>query len=147
MIAPDDMILLDTNVILYLLRGKAVGQWVKQSYQLDSRAERPLVSMIAVGEILAVAERQKYGPEKRESLRSLLEELVIIEVKSPIADAYAKIQAFLQARGLPIGENDTWIAATAAATGSALLTSDRRHFGKLPSGLIKLEIFDPPGSP
>jgi len=40
-IAPDDMILLDTNVILYLLRGKAVGQWIKQTYQLDSRAELP----------------------------------------------------------------------------------------------------------
>ena len=56
MIAPGDLILLDTNVILYLLRGKAVGQWIRQTYQLDS--ERPLVSMISVGEILALAERQ-----------------------------------------------------------------------------------------
>jgi predicted nucleic acid-binding protein len=98
-IAPDDMILLDTNVILYLLRGKAAGQWIKQTYQLDTRTERPFVSMITVGEILAVADRQKYGPGKRESLRTLLEELVIIEVKSPIAEEYAKIQALLQERG------------------------------------------------
>ena len=147
MIAPDDLIVLDTNVILHLLRGKAAGQWIKQTYQLDSRTERPLVSMIAVGEILAIAERQNYGPQKQESLRNLLDELVIIEVKSPIAEEYARIQAFLQGQGLPIGENDTWIAATAKATGSTLLTSDRRHFGKLPPGLVNLEIFDLPGSP
>jgi tRNA(fMet)-specific endonuclease VapC len=146
-IAPDDLIVLDTNVILHLLRGKAAGQWIKQTYQLDSRIERPLVSMIAVGEILAIAERQNYGPQKQESLRNLLDELVIIEVKSPIAEEYARIQALLQAQGLPIGENDTWIAATAKATGSTLLTSDRRHFGKLPPGRVNLEIVDLPRSP
>jgi tRNA(fMet)-specific endonuclease VapC len=140
------MILLDTNVILYLLRGRAAGQWIKQTYQLDSRTERPFVSMISVGEILAIAERQNYGSEKRDSLRTLLEELVIIEIKTLIAEEYGKIQALLQQQVLPIGENDTWIAATAAVTGSTLLTSDRRHFGTLPSALVRVEVFDPPGS-
>jgi tRNA(fMet)-specific endonuclease VapC len=145
-ISPTDLILLDTNVVLYLIRGKKQGQRIRDTYQLGARTERPMVSMITVGEILAIAERQKYGPEKREKLRQLLEELVIVEIKSPIAQEYGRIQALLQGKGIPIGENDTWNAATAAVTDSVLLTTDRRHFGKLPPGLIKLEIFDPPGS-
>lgn len=145
MIAPEALILLDTNIVLYLLRGKAAGQWIKQNYQLDTRTVRPLVSMISVGEILAIAERQNYGPKKREKLHSLLENLVVVEIKFPIAQEYARIQAILQGQGTPIGENDTWIAATAAATASSLLTSDH-HFEKLPPGLINFEIVDPPGS-
>jgi len=144
-IAPEALILLDTNIVLYLLRGKAAGQWIKQNYQLDTRMERPLVSMISVGEILAIAERQNYGPKKRVKLHSLLENLVVVEIKFPIAQEYARIQAILQGQGTPIGENDTWIAATAAATASSLLTSDH-HFEKLPPGLINVEIIDPPGT-
>jgi len=144
-IAPEALILLDTNIVLYLLRGKAAGQWIKQNYQLDTRTERPLVSMISVGEILAIAERQNYGPKKRVKLHSLLENLVVVEIKFPIAQEYARIQAILQGQGTPIGENDTWIAATAAATASSLLTSDH-HFEKLSPGLINVEIIDPPGS-
>jgi tRNA(fMet)-specific endonuclease VapC len=144
-IAPEALILLDTNIVLYLLRGKAAGQWIKQNYQLDTRMERPLVSMISVGETLAIAERQNYGPKKRVKLHSLLENLVVVEIKFPIAQEYARIQAILQGQGTPIGENDTWIAATAAATASSLLTSDH-HFEKLPPGLINVEIIDPPGT-
>jgi len=146
-IDPNDLILLDTNVILYLLRGKADGRWLKETYELDTRPERPLVSVVAVGEILAIAERKSYGADKRESLRKLIDELVVVEVKPPIAKEYARLQAILQGAGTPIGENDTWIAATAVATSSVLLTSDRRHFGNLPPGLVNIEIFDRPGPP
>ena len=43
------------------------------------------MSVVSVGEILAIAERQGYGTDKRESLRKLLDELVVVNVKWPIA--------------------------------------------------------------
>ncbi len=97
MIDRNALLLLDTNVILYLLRGKAAGRWITETYELGARVERPLVSVVSVGEILAIAERQGYGTDKRESLRKLLDELVVVNVKWPIAKEYARLQALLQA--------------------------------------------------
>jgi tRNA(fMet)-specific endonuclease VapC len=141
----NELVLLDTNVILYLLRGKAAGRWLNETYELGARAERPLVSVVVVGEILAFAARQRYGDDKREALPKLLGELVVVDVKSPIAREYARLQAMVQGAGTPIGENDIWIAATAAATASTVLTKDK-HFRHVPPGLVKVEIYELPES-
>jgi tRNA(fMet)-specific endonuclease VapC len=49
------LLLLDTSVILHLLRGKATGLAIDTAYGLRTRAERPLVSVVSVGEILSFA--------------------------------------------------------------------------------------------
>ncbi len=138
MIGPEDLILIDTNVLVEVLRNKDKGRRIAETY-LSKRAERPLISMISVGEVLAIARRQVYGEAKITKLNKLLSELVIVKTSRPVAEYYARLQSTLQKLGTPIGENDTWIAATAAATKSVLLTGDR-DFEKIPQGLIRLEI-------
>jgi tRNA(fMet)-specific endonuclease VapC len=138
-IGPEDLLLLDTNVLLYLLRGKDEGRYIKETYGLDRRAERPLISIITVGEMLSMSLRQAYGDTKRKALDDLLRELVIVDIRRTIAGHYAEIQTRLQALGTPIGQNDIWIAATAKATGAVLLTENHRHFGMIPGGMIRLE--------
>ena len=44
------------------------------------------------------------------------------------------IHADQQGKGKPIGENDSWIAATAITTEATLVTKNR-DFGKLPGRL------------
>jgi tRNA(fMet)-specific endonuclease VapC len=138
----DELILLDTGLLLHLLQGKAQGRKIQEDYQLSQRPERPLISVVAVGEILAIARRQKYSDERRAVLDQLIRVMVVVDVRKPIAERFAEILVAQQAAGKPIGDNDTWIAATAKATGATLLTTDRGDFGKLPPGLIKLEIID-----
>jgi predicted nucleic acid-binding protein len=145
-IPDDDLILLDTSAWLPWFRGNAEGAWLETTYQLKARPFRPLVSVIAVGEILAFAIRNSYSLERRQKLDKLPQELTVVEVRPRVAAAFARIQATQQSLGLPIGENDTWIAAIAMVTGAVLLTKDK-DFDKLPQGLIKLERYDPPQLP
>ena len=146
MIPDDELILLDTSALLPWFRGNAEGYWLEATYQLKARPFRPMVSIIVVGEILAFAIRNSYSAERRQKLDKLLQEMTVVEVRPRVAAAFAQIQASQQRLGMPIGENDTWIAATTMVTGAVLLTKDR-DFGKLPQGLIKLEWYDPPRHP
>jgi predicted nucleic acid-binding protein len=129
-------------VLLHLVRGQALGRKIVEEYDLSKRPERPLVFVVTVGEILSIALRQGYSAENRAVLDQLLRDMVVVDVRRPIAERFAEIQTAQQAMGLPIGENDTWIAATAKATDSTLLTMDRKDFGKLKPGLVKIEMID-----
>jgi len=114
-IGREDFILIDTNVLVEVLRNKDKGRRIAETY-LSKGAERPLISTISVGEGLAIARRQVYGEAKITNLNKLLSELVIVKTSRPVTEHYARLPSTLQKLGTPIGENDTWIAATAAAT-------------------------------
>jgi tRNA(fMet)-specific endonuclease VapC len=51
--------------------------------------------------------------------------------------AYARIERHCRRVGRPIGENDTWIAATAHATRARLLTTDTDFDPLDPSFLVR----------
>jgi len=68
-IGPEELVLLDTNVLLHLFRGSALGQKIEADYGLAKRPERPLISVVTVGEIQAIARRKGYSAEKRATLR------------------------------------------------------------------------------
>lgn len=59
-------------------------------------------------------------------MRELLQQLIWIDINhQAIFSAYAEIKCFSEGQGITMGENDTWIAATAKASGCTLLTTDR----------------------
>jgi tRNA(fMet)-specific endonuclease VapC len=58
------LLLLDTSVILHLLRGKATGLAIDAAYGLRKRAERPLASVVSVGEILSFAAQRRWAPTR-----------------------------------------------------------------------------------
>ncbi len=69
-------------------------------------------------------------PERNESeLRAFLESPVVatLVVDDEVSRHYASIVTDLRRAGTPVPTNDVWIAATAARTGSLVLTYDR-HF-------------------
>ena len=137
------LLLLDTSVILHLLRGKATGLAIDAAYGLRKRPDRPLVSVISVGEILSFAAQRGWGTGKVDQLKKLVGELVVVDVRSEsVLQCYATVDSFLVSNGRRIGDNDTWIAATAAATGAALLTTDK-DFDPLDGHLITRIWFDP----
>ena len=119
------LLLLDTSVVLHVLRGKATGEALDKTYGLRARPDRPLISIITVGELLAFANRRGWGTAKVNQLHKHVEELVVVDVRNrSVLEKYAEIHAFMVDHGHPIGDNDVWIAATAAAAGAALLTTD-----------------------
>jgi predicted nucleic acid-binding protein len=76
------LLLLDTSVVLHLLRGKATGLAIDAAYSLRARPERPLVSVISVGEILSFAAQRGWGASKVDQLKKLVEDLVVVDVRS-----------------------------------------------------------------
>lgn len=64
MIPPDALVLLDTNVVLQLVRNNATGQAIDQKYSLTSRRETPIISIVTVGEARAFAAHLGWGEER-----------------------------------------------------------------------------------
>ncbi|MBI3910862.1 MAG: PIN domain-containing protein [Armatimonadetes bacterium] len=138
--APD---LLDTGLLLHLVRRDALAQWALEGYGFLREVAQPLVSIVSIGEIQALALRLGWGHQRRRRLEELLERAIAVPLDFPgVIEAYARIDAHCRRLGTPIGENDTWIAATAHATGARLLTTDR-DFEHLDPTFLRHEWIDP----
>lgn len=121
-----ELLLLDTNVVVQLARGNEIGESIDRAFALRTRRERPLVSVVSVGELHSLARLWNWREKRIQALRSLISELVVVDIqRSPILDRYAEIDVHCKRNGFQLSNNDTWIAATAAATGALLLTSDK----------------------
>lgn len=121
--------LLDTSVLLHLIRGRQLGRSINATFQLENPVYRPLVSIVTHGEIWALAGRNGWGDEKRAALRVMLDNLVTIDLNNEaILDAYVVVEAACRAApggARNLGNNDLWIAATTRASGAVLLTTDK----------------------
>lgn len=140
---------LDTNVLLNLIRGQAVGAKIDQAFGLTASLQRQIISIVTQAELRVIADRKAWGAEKRATLQGALENLVVIPIDgTALVEAYAMIaRADFQAAGgaRNLGKNDLWIAATALYTDLPLLTTDR-DFQFLHGDLIKVLWFDPRNS-
>lgn len=63
---PDVPYLLDTNVILNLVRTNPLGRYIDSAFHLSSARRRPLVSIVSHGELPVMADRNGWGESKRE---------------------------------------------------------------------------------
>jgi tRNA(fMet)-specific endonuclease VapC len=135
----NDLLLLDTSVFVHLARNDATGALLLSEYGLEERAERPLFSTVSEGEVLAISRWRKWGGAKQDRLGDLLAELVRIDAGlHEVVDAYADLHAESVTRGLNIGENDMWIAASAKAAGAVVLTCDT-DFKRVPDAFVRVE--------
>lgn len=138
-VGPNDLLILDTTILVHWVRQDRTGQHLKNNYPLDQRAEKPLFSTISEGEIVGLAKCWKWGEQKLKSLASLIDELVRVEASLPeVIEEYSGLYFEDQRLGKNTGENDLWIAACAKATGAILLTCDKDFLWLSPS-LIQVE--------
>ncbi len=146
MIPAGDLVLLDTSVLIHLLRDTSLGKRILKEQALETRAEKPVISVVTVGELLAFAKKRGWGTRKIERLEELVSSIVVADIRPrPILDKYAEIDAFCEANGRALGKNDLWIAATAAATNATLVTADK-DFDPLAGEHIKRVYYDPRGT-
>ncbi len=140
--------LLDTNIVVALVRDNPLGKFIDGKYNLSGTLHRSAVSIITVGEMHSLATQFGWGNEKRDTLEEILEEIVWIDINHlDVLRAYGEIDTDCQKAGRSMGENDTWIAATAHVSGMTLLTTDK-DFDFVHSRFITREWIDPEtGSP
>lgn len=121
-----NQLLLDTNIVLASIRGGPLGDYIERHYAIRSTPFRPLISIVTVGELHALAMKHGWGIAKRTVLEKLQRELVVIDISHPdILNAYAEVHCVAEAHGRILSKNDLWIAASVKASGATLLTTDR----------------------
>jgi tRNA(fMet)-specific endonuclease VapC len=141
--APAGLVLLDTSILVHVLRASSLGHRVMREHQLAARSERPLISAVSAGELMAFAKRNHWGEAKQRKLRELLQQLVIVDVGAgALLERYADIEVHCAAQGRVLGDNDLWIAATASVTRALLLTTDK-DFDPLDGVFLSRAWYDP----
>ena len=139
--------LLDTNVLLFWLRGGSVSTTIDGQFGLTHSSFRPLVSEVTLGEIQAFAMDSNWGDARKQKLSEIRKKLVVIDLTDErIYRAYAEYSTLAKTKGLPIfhDKNDLWIAASAKVSGATVLTTDAKGFKPLRDGNhLNAVVLDP----
>jgi predicted nucleic acid-binding protein len=139
---------LDTNVVVQLLRGNEVGNRIDASWGLTAAPVPAFLSAVSLGEIRSLAKQWSWGPAKIARLHALLLKFVTVDIRrGPVVAQYVEIDDYSRSVGRRMNQNDLWIAAVAAATGATLLTMDRDfdHLDQLNQSMLRLIWIDPKG--
>ena len=96
-------------------------------------AEDRATSSITVGELLYGAHRVPNSDRLMEGIRRVATtDIWVLPFDREAAEEYGQLRAYLEARGTPIGEADTQIAAIAMANDLTVVTGNVRHFERVP---------------
>jgi tRNA(fMet)-specific endonuclease VapC len=126
--------LLDTNICIEVIRKPSdslLGKFIAMN--LDQMA----VSAITVAELQFGVANSNQIERNTIALMKFLTPMAVLPFDDKAADAYGKIRADLQSRGMSIGPLDTLIAAHALAHGMCLVTNNIREFKRVAG--LKLE--------
>jgi len=123
-------VLLDTNIIIVILRGKEPPSLLTRL--AERRRDEVFISAVTAQEVL-YGFRRKAGADARElQVERLIERHEVLPFDLSAARICAGIAAELTAQGQPIELADLEIAAIALANNLALVTGNDRHFRRIP---------------
>lgn len=143
----EHLYLLDTTVLLALVRGKELGSHIDQRFGLSGARQRHLICIVSHGELWVLARRNNWGPGRCQALQTMLDNVVTVHLDHPsVIEAYVHLDLYSHTHpqgDRNMGKNDLWIAAAARASGATLLTTDRdfAHLipGEVPGVIISAQ--------
>ena len=152
--------MLDTNILLGLTRKAPWARWAYDEFDLGDPAAISFTSVVCIGEMLAIAEKRRWGSRKKMELERVLRDFPALPVQdTAILRAYALIDAWTQGTpvesptgtappkpAVPMSKNDLWIAATTHVSGATLLSTDK-DFGHLDGVWFRYEFVDQKAAP
>ena len=124
--------LLDTNIIIALFAKDP------QIHDRIANAEEVFVPCIAVGELYFGACKSIKTKENLARIDEFALNNIVLPCDTGIAKKYGDIKNSLKEKGLPIPENDIWIAAIAQQYALTLITKDS-HFEAIEN--LKIETW------
>ena len=146
------MYLLDTNILLNVVRNSELYQEVNKKYRLFNSPNTSHTSFVCIAEIRSIAIRNGWGNSKMAALQSLETKIPPIWINNyEFIERYVEIDTFslgkhptkaLSSSAKTMGKNDLWIAATASLLGASLITTDADfdHLNGVFFDLIKISV-------
>ena len=117
--------LLDTNVCVALLRGRAPASRLPASRDCG-------LSAITVAELFYGAQKSQRVEEQVRVVQNFTELFAHLPFEQNAAQHYGELRAALEKKGTPIGPLDQLIAAHARSLDAALITANAREFQRVP---------------
>lgn len=117
-------VLLDTNIVIELFKGD------QKILQFLDKQQNVFIATAVLAELYLGACRSANEQKHMEQIRQFLLRCIVLNADQATAEACAKVKAALLMKGMPIPENDIWIAATALQYNLPLYTNDR-HFSAI----------------
>ncbi len=118
------VVLLDTNVVSYLLKGDTRVA----AYAPLLQGHRLAISFVTVAELFEWAALRQWGEARIARLEQTLATYVIIPVDVELCRIWGRLRAQQQIAGRVIAPQDAWIAATALRHELSLVTHNPRDF-------------------
>lgn len=125
--------LLDTNIASYIIRQQPAA--VYERLKRESRS-RVAISVITEGELVFGIARRPDGRRLNSLVHDFLERVEVLPWDSAAAHQYGHLRAYLENKGLPIGNLDLLLASYALAHDMVLVSNDRA-FQRVPN--LRLE--------
>ena len=120
--------LLDTNIVIYVLRQRPIE--VLSTF--NTNASRMAISSITLAELMHGAEKSSRMSENLANVEDFCSRLQVLPYGAKAAQHYGAIRAALEKIGQPIGVNDLHIAAHARSEGLVLVTNNMGEFARVP---------------
>lgn len=123
------MYMLDTNVCIYVLKNRSEG--LRHKFKV---VKELCISVVTYAELCFGIENGAPALKSRrwQQLDVFTSLLLIEPMDETVGRNYGRLRAHLKSRGLPIGNNDLFIAAHAQSLGAVLVTNNQREFSRVP---------------
>jgi tRNA(fMet)-specific endonuclease VapC len=128
MAAADDIVVIDTNVISFFIKGDTRAPLYQP--HLDERLQ--IIAAQTRAELELWALTHNWVHRRRVALHTYLKDFVLAEADEAICLGWAGVQASARKQGHPISVSDAWIAATALAYDVPLVTHNPDDFKNVP---------------
>ncbi|MFN8499464.1 MAG: type II toxin-antitoxin system VapC family toxin [Anaerolineae bacterium] len=118
------VLLLDTNIVSYLLKGDSRAY----DYAPFLEGHKLAISFVTVAELFEWAAMRRWGAARSNQLEQTLRTYLIIPVDVELCRTWGRVRAEQREIGHVISPQDAWIAATARHYSVPLITHNPRDF-------------------
>lgn len=129
------MFLLDTNIISHMMKNPQgmVAQRIQQITEnaLTSGHIAPLCTSVFVQSELLYGLSKKPSARLHSAYDTTMKYIPVLALEPTASAHYSQLRTALEAQGIPIGPNDTFIAAHALALGYTLVTDNEDEFRRV----------------
>ncbi|NKQ34663.1 MAG: type II toxin-antitoxin system VapC family toxin [Chloroflexi bacterium] len=118
------VVLLDTNIVSFLLKGDSRAQ----SYAAYLQHKEPALSFMTVAELYQWAFIRNWGERRLKELEKQLQGYLVFPFDIVVCRYWAEVRADCRRAGRPISSQDAWVAATALQYNLPLVTHNPADF-------------------